>query len=568
MKKIYIIVAAISALMMSSCDLERLPYDAYTPEKINEDPVAAFEILYNGCYSIMKEWGDNMHRIGEYPSDNIMIRGASSDSFYPFITYGHIPDNGRLTSFWNYSYKLIAQSSNLINANETGVSTERDQKLGELYYLRGLNYFYLCRIFGRPYYQNPESNMGVPIVLDGIPTNTSKLDLPDRSSVKDTYAQAIRDLRKAESLMTVDKSAGYASKEAAQAMLSRIYLYMSGTYSSPNTMYADSAIYYANQVITSGRYSLLSRENFMNYNKLAPDANGQTETIFAVKRIATEYSGSDYYYNIGGMYATILGMGWGEMYASAKYLDLLRKAGKKNDARWAFIDPQYETNKAGEKTPSFRFIADLKNEAGTQTGYKYVQDTLEYKSDGTPFTNIAGKEYLLTLVDAGENMYSISYEGKTYTGYTDYMMLLNRTFPMFYVTKCSLQDGEAHLHSPIVSRLAELYLNMAEAYAKKGDYANALTNLNTVRERSIVGGSYTSLNSSNAEQLISEERQLEMAFEADRSYDVYRLGQTMTRHYPGPHDAMEDISADHLRVVHFIPLKEINAYTTKLTQNP
>lgn len=34
-------------------------------------------------------------------------------------------------------------------------------------------------------------------------------------------------------MMTINKGAAYASKEAAQAMLSRVYLYMSGTYETP-----------------------------------------------------------------------------------------------------------------------------------------------------------------------------------------------------------------------------------------------------------------------------------------------------------------------------------------------
>ena len=147
-------------------------------------------------------------------------------------------------------------------------------------------------------------------------------------------------------------------------------------------------------------------------------------------------------------------------------------------------------------------------------------------------------------------------------------MLLNRVYPMFYITKCSLQDNDSHLHSPIISRLAELYLNMAEAYAKKGDYGTALTNLNKIRERSIIGGGYTSLNATNAAQLIDKERQLELAFEAHRTYDVYRNGNAMIRNYPGPHDAMTPILATDLRVVHFIPQAEINAYPGPLTQNP
>ncbi len=59
-------------------------------------------------------------------------------------------------------------------------------------------YFYLCRAFGRPYYQAPDKNLGVPIV-NGTPSEEeiSNLSLPDRSTVKDTYQQAINDLRTA-----------------------------------------------------------------------------------------------------------------------------------------------------------------------------------------------------------------------------------------------------------------------------------------------------------------------------------------------------------------------------------
>jgi len=268
------------------------------------------------------------------------------------------------------------------------------------------------------------------------------------------------------------------------------------------------------------------------------------------------------------MYANIQGQGWGEMYASAKYLDLLRKSGLKKDARWAFIDPQYDTDDAGTKTPAFRFIYDIKNTGGTQTGYNYMQQPLKTKSNGSYYITIGTTDYNLTVVNAAENQYSIVYEGKTYTGEKDYMMLLNRVYPMYYITKCSLQNNDSHLYSPPISKLDELYLNMAEAYVKKGDYNSALSNLNIIRERSIVGGSYTSLDNTNAVQRVDEERQLELAFEAHRGYDVYRNGQTMTRRYPGPHLPMIDWPASSPRVVQYIPQSEINAYPGTLTQNP
>jgi hypothetical protein len=41
----------------------------------------------------------------------------------------------------------------------------------------------------------------------------------------------------------------------------------------------------------------------------------------------------------------------------------------------------------------------------------------------------------------------------------------------------------------------------------------------------------------------------------------------MTRRYPGPLSAMEDVPASSLRVVQYIPQSEINAYPGTLTQN-
>lgn len=565
MKKIFILFITLSFL--SSCELEREPYGSYTKDKIMNDKEAAVEVLLNGCYAQLKNWSDQMHRIGEYSADNIMIRGTSTDGFFPFISYQHTPINDRLTTFWNNSYKVISQSSDLMKMISEGESPKMDQQLGEAYYLRGMLYFYLGKTFGRPYAQSPETNLGVPIV-NGLPDDLANINLPDRTTVKATYEQAISDLKKGEALMNENRTASYATKQAAQAMLSRVYLYMSGTYETPNQQYADLSIEYANKVISSGRYNLLSRNDFMKYNTFAPDASGQTETIFAVKRVASEYSGDDHYNGIGGMYANIQGQGWGEMYASAKYLDLLRKSGLKKDARWAFIDPQYALDASNNKTAAFRFITDAFDKDNVQTGYNYVQQPLKTNPNGSYYITIADVNYNLTAVNVAENSYSIVYGGKTYVGEKDYMMLLNRVYPMYYITKCSLQDNSSHLHSPTISRLAEMYLNMAEAYAKKGDYQNAVTNLNVIRERSIIGGGYTSLTSTNAAQLIDEERQLELAFEAHRGSDVYRNGQTMTRHYPGPHSPMIDYPATSLRVVQYIPQSEINAYPGTLTQNP
>lgn len=565
MKKIF---AIIFLGIFISCDLEREPYDSYTDNIILSDPEANIQILLNGCYAELKFWSEEMLKIGEYPGDNIApISTLSSWGFSQYYSYLRDPFNTQSWIYWDSSFKIISQTSNLIKIIPENENENLDQQLGELYYMRGMMYFYLCRDFGFSYSQSPSTNLGIPIV-NGIPSDIDNLILPDRATVEKTYEQAINDLKKAEMLMTIKKDASYATKAAAQALLSRVYLYMSGTYESPNQQYAQLSIDYANKVIGSGDYELLSRDAFMKYNTFAPDASGQTEAIFAVKKVDSDYSGSAYLLSIGGWYSVNLGTGLGYIYASDKYLKLLNKGGYKKDARWAFIAPQYQVDASGNKIPAFRFAYDLYNAANTQIGYNYLQAKIEYNPDNSLYIMDGGTKYDLTLTDANTNSYSINYNGKTYIGEMDNLMVLAfAKYPRFYVIKCSGQDNISQLHSPTISRLSEMYLNMAEAYAKIGNYGMARTNLNRIRERSIIGGGYTSLDNTNAQQLIDEERQLELAFEGHRGYDVYRNGFTMERRYPGAHNAMLDYAASNPLILHYIPQYEIDAYPGTLTQN-
>ncbi|WP_449190570.1 RagB/SusD family nutrient uptake outer membrane protein [Tannerella forsythia] len=571
MKKIISMLIMATFWTFTGCDIERFPYTDLSADEVKKDPEASLDALLNGAYAQLKKWSDVMHRCGEYAGDNIMIRGTSTDAFYEFISYSRTPNNYRLQSFWDNSYKAIAQTSNILKLVDEGINKDIDNKLGECYFIRGFLYFYLCRAYGRPYYQNPETNLGVPIV-NGTPDDILG-PLPDRSSVQKTYEQAISDLKKAATLITKNNGATYGSREAAWALLSRIYLYMSGTFDHPNAEYAKLAVEYADKVIQSGVYKMLDRADFMKYNTFTPEQN--KETIFAIKRVASEFSGWDHYYGIGGMYANIGGMGWGEMYASAKYIALLDETGRNDwannkivDARAAFIEPQYV--KDGKKV--FRFIKKVYNSQGVHTNYNYVQAEIKNNADNSTLTCTENTEtYTLTPVDWEQGIWSIQYkDGNTYTGVIDPEMKLNRVYPMFYVVKCSREGEDSHLHSPVITRLAEMYLNKAEAAGKLGDYAMALNALNVVRERSLPGKGYDALTAENAEARIEKERTLELAFQAERSYDVYRNGHSLTRHYPGPHNALEEIQPKDYRTVYFIPQNAINAYPegSKLTQNP
>ena len=566
-----ILMLLVASCLLVACNIDREPKGSMSSQRILEHPEEAIDGMTHGMYAQLKTWSDAMHRCGEYAGDNIMIRGASTDAFFEFITFNRTPQNYRLQAFWDNSYKAIIQASNIIELYGSSTDAEVKSHVGEAYFVRGFLYFYLVRAYGRPYYQNPEKNLGVPIIKSAPKNIFGKFTLPDRATVAETYAQAIEDLKQAETLLPERTGTPfYASKGAAQALLSRLYLYMSGTYDQPNTKYAQLASEYASKVIASAKYQLLGREDFMKYNQILPENN--KESIFVIRRLASEFSGYDHYYGIGGMYANIGGMGWGEMYASAKYLALLDETGRNDyrpnrmrivDARAAFIEPVYDNDK-GEV---FRFI---KTEDSGDMNYLQLPVT---RTNG----QIIAKEekdkgqassYTLTAIDATQEIYSITYGGKTYRGVLDTYIALNRAYPMFYITKCSREGENSQLHSPVISRLGEVYLNRAEAEAKLGHYSAALADLNLVRTRSIPGAQYASLDATNAPERIDKERQLELAFQAERSYDVFRNGGSLIRRYPGAHHQREDIAPTDYRVVYFIPQNAIDAYPGKLTQNP
>ena len=73
MKKIAIVALAAAATFITSCDIERMPYDKYTEDKIMEDKDAAVDVLLNGCYAKLKTASEHLHYCGEFPGDNVCI---------------------------------------------------------------------------------------------------------------------------------------------------------------------------------------------------------------------------------------------------------------------------------------------------------------------------------------------------------------------------------------------------------------------------------------------------------------------------------------------------------------
>ena len=141
-----------------------------------------------------------------------------------------------------------------------------------------------------------------------------------------------------------------------------------------------------------------------------------------------------------------------------------------------------------------------------------------------------------------------------------------------YPGKAALKDMRTN-DIPVI-RLAEVYLNAAEAAFKLGDTSTALNYLNVIVKRATPAKSVAAGDLTLAR--ILKERSKELVGEGHRFYDLMRNGQTCERFYkglPGWHGALinEARSFDHtyFRTILPIPESEIDANATLgKQQNP
>jgi hypothetical protein len=149
---------------------------------------------------------------------------------------------------------------------------------------------------------------------------------------------------------------------------------------------------------------------------------------------------------------------------------------------------------------------------------------------------------------------------------------------IYYISKFSFQGSSPTLSSPILFRLAEMYLNRAEAKAKSGNVTGALNDIDSIRnKRGLSGVLYNGVLPAGKTVLdvVLKERRMELAFEGHRVFDVYRNKLSLNRTYWGYHLAGLSESDINLstqpsgyanmvipytnnRVIYYLPVDEIN----------
>jgi tetratricopeptide (TPR) repeat protein len=279
MKKIYIIILTI---VLGACndELDIKPQASLdeslvltTDQNVQSALLGAYDGLsgYNVTVpgSVGDLWGGGLFLYSELLGANSEISWVGTFNEGREIAGKNIlVNNGFVENEWTGGYYTINICNNVLSALDVVDAADRTQIEGEALFIRGSVYFELVRYFALPYSAgNTSSNLGVPIVLK--PTRgVSDEDKVSRNTVEAVYLQVIDDLTKAEAKLS-ETNGVYATKTAAAAILSRVYLAM-GDYAKARDA--------ANRVIESELYELTE-----TYEAAFNNAENSTEDIFAMQ---------------------------------------------------------------------------------------------------------------------------------------------------------------------------------------------------------------------------------------------------------------------------------------------
>jgi len=570
MKAKYFLVGIVVATM-TACNLDVFPTGSLTAGEMAQNE-AAPEYATTATYALFKD-GDayakgtdagntyirHYFQMAEFPADNCNLSGRTEDVLYEATCYKNYATQSNIQAFWYFSYHIISSANGVINTVPDNAPAATLQIKGENYFLRALAELNLVTLYAKPYTVDP-SAPGIILSLDASTDKEVK-----RATVEESYNQIVSDLQHAIALMNKSRgNKGYASKEAAQALLTRVYLYM-----GKNT----ECVQLANEILGSDPSSKLETGDAyaQTDGKSGMFANAKTskETLFCIALEVDESKGQE-------MMASMFikdGVGWGEIYASDPLLNLYERYPE--DIRMRYILPQYKNNGKqmvsfpvkGTSSDDYRLtfateaITPVENEYSfNYGGTKYTTTTEKINGEGQSDINGEYTQRYITI-DGEKQVVRITPSIENRSGYTSLK---------YFMSKFSYQNGDAMLNSPIFIRWAEVILNRAEANAKLGNDQLAYDDVNVIRRRAQIpdAGLFSTTNKhgySSALNVVLDERRLELAFEGFRTFDVYRNKLNMDRRFAGIHP-WEVVNYTDPKIQYPIPYNEISV--SHVQQNP
>lgn len=250
MKKYYLIIAI--TLIISSCSeqLEGIkPRNAILQEQLNNNDLGK---LRNGVYAQVETGFFGFVFDFDRRADN--FRGGPGFSLVDAVNMA--PSDADVLGLWRNAFNRIVDVNFLletIDKSATKSSSTIQIYKGEALYFRALMYFQLVTRWG-----------GVPLL------KARTFEELQRSTEAEVWTLIIEDLKEAANLLPDVSDKFYVSKQAAQALLARVYL---------DNGDKTNAIIYADLVINSNKFALTTDANGFASNFIANTTS--KEVIFA-----------------------------------------------------------------------------------------------------------------------------------------------------------------------------------------------------------------------------------------------------------------------------------------------
>ncbi len=507
----YIAAAGLVAILASGCEKQleispRQSIDASSALTSRD----AIEAAITGLYARLKnarQYGRDMITHPEALADN----GFATNKSGRLLPEANNTQGAHFTgTIWTNSYAGVNQINLILEAlpgltlSPVISATERARWEGQLYFLRGLFYFDMVRVYA--YIPGAvvaaQDKGGVPLTTTGISTAEAALAYkPSRAPIDDIYNLIVADLTAANArLLNPGLGANLANKAAAQALLSRVSLYRKNYTDAKR--WADSCI-----AIAGGK--MTTTATYVNNWRSATHG----ETLFQVV-FATSGENIGVNESLQTSFTTLVTPG-----------------------------NQATTGGFGDLVPTLTLLTDLgiTLQGGMTTGNFGLNHVIATRSNDV-------RNLLYEPGTAGRG--NIKTECTKYIG----------------------KNGFINLDNVPVLRIAEAYLNRAEAQATPGspvyNPAEALLDLKVIKSRRYTGYTGSAIeiadNALTPAQLLVEiirQRRIEFAFEGHRFFDLKRLGADLVK---SPH--YNTVAFTDTRILAPIPQAEVDG-NPNLKQN-
>lgn len=233
MKNIIYKIAVLALIVGSftSCDdeLDQIPFDEFGTENAYAT-ARDFDNAIRGVYSTLANasfyGGSDAGGMLDMPdvlSDNVTISTNGRRSRQDAHNFRYNASDAILSGLYRNAYVLIFRANTLLSKADGFEGDSKENFVAEAKALRALAHFDIVSFFGKIPTQSGDANgsLGVAYLTEADPNAQ-----PARETVGEVYNKIVADLVDAAAKINETNDEGRLNKEAVNALLSRVYLYM------------------------------------------------------------------------------------------------------------------------------------------------------------------------------------------------------------------------------------------------------------------------------------------------------------------------------------------------------